>query len=320
MPIPDPLVSVITPVYNAQAFIGETIASVINQSYPHWEMVIIDDGSTDGTRDVIQTYLGDTRIKYIYQPNQERAVARNNGIRMATGKYIAFLDADDMWLTDKLKIQIEYLETHPEIALCFTHYLLMDETGVSSGLPATYFNPQVNQFCHLLETNFIPNSTVVVPRAIFEQVGWFDEALPAFGGEDWDMWLRITRFYPLYFINQPLMLYRMHKSNTTLMKLYGSTVAVLQKVFADSSLAPIIKKNKPRIYALTHCTFTGAYLRLNQRKAAFRHWFYALKMSPQVLFTTQKGLWTTLKLFLPYSLISNLPKLAWLFRAKMVIK
>lgn len=314
--MPDPLVSIITPAYNAQAFIGDTIASVINQSYPHWEMVIIDDGSTDSTRDVIQTFLGDTRIKYVYQNNQERAVARNNGIRLAAGKYIAFLDADDVWLPDKLKIQVEYLETHPEIGLCCSHYLLTDTMGIIVGMPATNFNPGNNQFYSLLEINFVPTSTVVVPRNVFDQVGLFDETLPTFGSEDWDMWLRITRFYAIHFINQPLMLYRMHENNTALKKLHRSAEAVLQKIFSDPTLSSEILKNKPKVYAFTHCTFTGAYLRLNQRGEAFYHWRYALKTSPQALFTTKKGLWTTCKLFLPSALISGLPKLAWLWRTK----
>jgi glycosyltransferase involved in cell wall biosynthesis len=292
------LVSVITPAYNAQAFIGETIASVINQSYPHWEMVIIDDGSTDGTGDVIQTYLGDTRIKYVYQKNQERAVARNNGIRLAAGKYIAFLDADDMWLPDKLKIQVEYLETHPEIGLCFTHYLLMDKSGSPLGMPATHFKQGRDQFCNLLEVNFIPNSTVIVPRAVFEQVGWFDETLPAFGSEDWDMWLRIVRFHPIHFIDQPLMLYRLHSSNTALNTSYISAQAVLKKIFSDPTLPAHIVKNKNKIYALIDYVYSEAYAKLRQRKMALAYWQSAWQKDPIVFFTTKRGIWATLKLLI----------------------
>jgi glycosyltransferase involved in cell wall biosynthesis len=310
-----PLVSVIIPAYNAQDFIGETIHSVINQTYPDWEMLVIDDGSTDETRKVVEKYLSDPRIRYLYQENQERAVARNHGIRCSSGQYIAFLDADDVWLSNKLEVQVDYLNHHPGVGLCFTNYHLIDTKGVLTGAPGISFSSN-NQFDYLLKGNFIANSTVMIPRDVLDKVGLFDEALPAFGSEDWDMWLRIARFYPIHLIDQPLALYRLHENNTSLERMRLSAEAVLQKVFGDPTLPGYIVENKKNVYALLYLNFSETYLRLNQRQSAFAYWQQAWQVHPKGLISNKRGWWTTLKLFLPYSVISNLPKLRLLLKTK----
>lgn len=314
-----PLVSVIIPAYHAQDFIGQTIESVIKQSYPNWEMLIVDDGSTDGTREVVEKYLADSRIKYLYQENQERAAARNLGIRHACGKYIAFLDADDLWLPAKLSLQVAYLNQHAEVGLCFTHHNLINSQGLPLGRQAINFVSGPDQFYRLLTGNFIPNSTVIVPRFVLDKVGLFDESLPAFGSEDWDMWLRIARFHPIHFMDQPLILYRVHKSNTSLERMRLSAEAVLQKVFADPTLPVSVVKNKAQVYGFIQLGFSETYLRSNQRKKAFQQWQRAVKAYPAVLITL-KGLWATLKLFLPYLLIANLPRLRLWLRSEKSTK
>lgn len=305
-----PLVSVITPVYNAQRFIGETIQSVLNQTYRHWEMLVIDDGSTDGTRVCIEPYLRDSRVTYIYQENQERAVARNNGICRASGKYIAFLDADDLWLPKKLQHQVESLEARPEVGLCFTNCNYVDNSGEFLYTPK--INPafQNAPFYYLLQNNFITNSTVMVPWNVFDKVGLFDETLPAFGAEDWDMWLRITQRYPIYLINQPLTLYREHNNNTLPHKMYLSQEAVLQRVFSKSTLPDVVVRDKAKIYSLFDLRQSEIYSHLFERKKAFEHWRQAIRIYPQGIFTTGRGLRATLKLLLPYSLVAKVSQLS----------
>ncbi|MCK6626364.1 MAG: glycosyltransferase [Anaerolineae bacterium] len=310
------LISIIVPVYNGQAFIGETIQSVQSQTYQHWEMLIVDDGSTDDTRQVIETYLGDRRIRYLYQTNRERAAARNYGLKVAQGKYIAFLDADDLWLPDKLKTQVAYLEAHPEIGLCFTRCWLIDNQTNCHGMPTINFIPGPDQFERLLFGNFITNSSVVMPQCVFDRVGFFDETLPVFGCEDWDMWLRIARFYPIHLIDHPLALYRLHESNTSLERMRLSAEAVLQKVFTGPTLPSYIVKNKKMVYTSLYLNFCETSLRLNQRQRAFEYWQRAWQVYPQGLFSLKRGWWATLKLSLPYSVISNLPKLRSLLKTK----
>jgi glycosyltransferase involved in cell wall biosynthesis len=311
------LVSVIVPAYNAQAFIGGTIQSVINQTYPDWEMLIVDDGSTDETAEVVKTYLSDSRIKYIYQANQERSAARNHGIRRAAGKYIAFLDADDLWLPDKLRRQVDCLDNHPEVGLCFTGRKFINSKGIPIHTRKITVPFDKDQFTELLKCNFIANSAVMAARTVFDQVGLFDESLPAFGSEDWDMWLRITRYYPFHFVDQPLLLYRVHEKNTSLDQIYQSSSAVLDKVFSDPTLPADIIRRKNRIYALSHFGFSETYLSLNQRKAAFRHWRSAVKEYPAGPLVIRRGLWASLKLCLPYLLIANLAKLNRLLHSKI---
>ena len=305
----NPLVSVITPVYNTQAFIGPTIESVMNQTYANWEMLVIDDGSTDATQERIEEYLSDSRIKYLYQKNQERAVARNHGLRRATGKYVAFLDADDLWLPDKLKVQVKYLEARPQTGLCFTRYRLIDSKGRLLGTPPGTPVSGEDQFYHLLRGRFVANSAVLVPRWIFEEVGLFDETLPVFGAEDWDMWLRIARRYLIHQIDQPLMLYRIHEGNTALDNMCLSSEAVLKKVFSDPSLPSHVVEAQDEVFSAFHLGYSQAYLKRSQRKAALRHWRLAFQARPQQVFATPRGVWATLKLCLPYLLVANLPRL-----------
>lgn len=307
------LISVVVPVYNGQEFIKTTIQSVIMQSYPHWEMLIIDDGSTDGTKEVVKGYLEDSRIKYFYQKNRERAAARNQGIHFSSGQYIAFLDADDAWLPDKLEVQVDYLKHHPEVRLCFTNYFLIDTGGILTGAPRISFTSN-NQFDYLLKGNFIANSTVMIPRDVLDKVGLFDETLPAFGSEDWDMWLRIVRFYSVHFIDKPLALYRIHENNTSLDRMCSSAEAVLKKTFSDPNLPANIFRSKEKIYAQIYLGFSETCLRSNQKKKAVEYWQRAYRTYPTLLFLTERGIWATLKLLLPYSIISNFPKLRLLLQ------
>ena len=118
------LVSIIMPAFNSSKTIFDSINSVQSQTYQNWEMIIIDDGSTDNTKDIITPFLSDYRIKYLRQLNSGPSIARNNGINKAKGKYLAFLDSDDLWKPNKLDIQIKYLD-NPVSAKCLIHNLII---------------------------------------------------------------------------------------------------------------------------------------------------------------------------------------------------
>lgn len=126
----EPLVSVITPAYNAERFIGETIESVLKQTYPHWEMIIVDDKSTDRTVEIVESYVKqDSRIKLIQlEKNSGSAVARNTAMDNAKGRYLAFLDSDDLWMEEKLEKQLKFMQEN-DIAFSFTKYVRMKENG-----------------------------------------------------------------------------------------------------------------------------------------------------------------------------------------------
>jgi glycosyltransferase involved in cell wall biosynthesis len=189
--------SVIIPTYNRLAFLKEAVASVQQQSYQNFELIVVDDGSTDGT-------LGNS-VKYIYQPNAGPAAARNRGLREARGDFITFLDSDDLWRKDKLQTQIDFMKSHPQAMVCYT-----DETWIRRGV-------RVNQgqrhkkfsgwiFEKRLPLCIVSPSSALMRRQFFEIVGRFDESLPAC--EDYDLWLRAALKFPVHFIAEELLIKR----------------------------------------------------------------------------------------------------------------
>ena len=122
------LISVIIPAYNHAKYLSEAIQSVLNQTYQNFEILIVDDGSTDNTRQVVQNYT-DQRIKYIYQENRGLAASRNAGLRVTQGEYVAFLDADDIFLPHKLEVQLDWFEAHPSCGMVFSGFYFMNDRG-----------------------------------------------------------------------------------------------------------------------------------------------------------------------------------------------
>ena len=195
-------VSVVIPVFNAATLVGTALRSVFAQTFRDFEVIVVDDGSEDHL-ELNQTLAGWAgRIQYIRQPNGGPASARNTGIAHSTGQLIAFLDADDEWLPEKLARQVEYLQQYPETGLL--------HTGVAGSATASTAVPGAprNAFCELFHTAFFVNTlTVMVPRRVFAVVGGFDERREIHI-EDWDLWLRIAAQYPMGYIGEPLAFHR----------------------------------------------------------------------------------------------------------------
>ncbi len=228
-----PIVSVVIPAYNAASTIRETMASILNQSFVDFELIVIDDGSTDDTAKVIQEFR-DGRIVYVHQRNQERSVARNNGISRAKGKYIAFIDADDLWLPSKLEQQLALLEAQQDLGLVYCDVFHFDDlTGKDRLLFSDIRRLYRGKIeLHLLLKNcFVQSPTAVVPKRLFDRAGLFDPNLVPV--EDWDMWLRIAALYPIDYVDEPLARYRVHKDVTSWSnptpRLYQSTCRLLDK-------------------------------------------------------------------------------------------
>lgn len=207
-----PLVSVIVPFYNAEGTICETVQSVLSQTFKDFELILIDDGSTDRSVELISR-IEDSRLRMVHQPNQERAVARNRGIQDAQGEWIAFLDADDLWLEQKLEKQLHWLEMSPEIGLVYSDLYYFDNlTGKDLWLYSKKFQKlhRGNVLPNLLRVNFIQSPTPLIRRTILDQSGWFDPKLPPI--EDWDLWIRISSVTEIDYVPEPLARYRYHPS------------------------------------------------------------------------------------------------------------
>lgn len=208
------LISVVIPTCNYGRFVPGAVESVLGQTYPHREVIVVDDGSTDDTRERLARFQG--RIQYILQENKGPSVARNTGIQAARGDYIAFLDSDDLWHPEKLAIQIRQFELSPELKLLATDHRVFDgsevgridwaEVNCADGIrtrPVTFDELVVG-------ARFGP-SGVLARRACFDEVGLFDDGLR--GTEDLDMWIRIAQRFPVAKLELPLWLYRVHGTN-----------------------------------------------------------------------------------------------------------
>jgi glycosyltransferase involved in cell wall biosynthesis len=206
-----PIVSVVIPVYNGERFISQTLDSVFAQTFQDFEVIVVDDGSTDGTEAVLRTYAD--RILYIKNDHGGPASSRNRGIAASQGSLIAFLDADDLWLPTKLEKQVAFATNHPEYGIITTDAATFDETGVTEASAAAHKHiPSGYVLKDLLFDNWIGTSCAMVRRECFAKIGTFDQ--DAFvRGEDWVMWMRIAAVYPVYFLDDVLVHYRVHSQS-----------------------------------------------------------------------------------------------------------
>ncbi|MCK5311333.1 MAG: glycosyltransferase [Desulfobacteraceae bacterium] len=190
-----PVVSVVIPTYNRKDIISRAIESVYNQIYKNYEIIIVDDGSTDGTVDYLKEHYNN-KIHYVFQKNRGASSARNKGISKAKGKYIAFLDSDDEWVDTKLETQVAFLKKNPEIALlCGKTYRSDNIKKVNTPLTEEITG---NLFTTLYSHSFVSTPTVIVKKEILDQVGAFD--LNYKSAEDFDLWLKITHEYKCAFL------------------------------------------------------------------------------------------------------------------------
>ncbi len=190
-----PIVSIIMPVYNADKYVQAAIDSVLHQTYTEWELIIIDDGSTDGSKKIIEKNAkNDSRIISLSQKNGKQASARNNGFRRAKGKWIAFLDADDIWLSEKLSIQlVEATETKADVL--YTDGEIVDENlKFMMNYPTTYGLYTGNEMYNLLyQSNVVPILSVLVSSVWVNKVGQQNENISVTGCEDWDYWIKLAK-------------------------------------------------------------------------------------------------------------------------------
>ncbi len=211
-----PFFSVIVPTYNQDQYLGAALDTLLAQTYTNWEAIIVNDGSTDNTKEVIDKYLLiDDRFKSFHKENGGVATALNVGITQAKGEWICWLSSDDLFEPEKLEIHRNAITQHPTINFFHSHWYLFFEknqqklaTGLWLKTPATEF--QVSSF---FLTNYIHGNSIAVHRSVFDEVGLFDESLRQ--GQDFDMWLRISAKFVSYFIDKRTCVTRVHPGQTT---------------------------------------------------------------------------------------------------------
>jgi glycosyltransferase involved in cell wall biosynthesis len=199
----NPAVSVIIPTYNRGWCLREAIDSVLGQEFTDFELIAVDDGSTDDSREILESYGRD--VIALYQENKGVSAARNRGIAESRAHLLAFLDSDDLWLPGKLGRQVEFFHANPDVLICQT-----EEAWVRNGVRV---NPKRRHqklsgliFEPSLALCLVSPSAVMVRKTLFDKVGLFDETLPAC--EDYDLWLRVSSRYPVFLMDEPLIVKR----------------------------------------------------------------------------------------------------------------
>jgi glycosyltransferase involved in cell wall biosynthesis len=324
-----PKVSVVITVYNSMPYLPETVESVLRQTFDDFEVLIIDDGSTDQTLEWV-SQLNHPNVNVITQENQGVSVARNTGIHNSKGTYVAFLDGDDLWEPTKLEKQVILLDQNPDIGLVHTWLAPINEQGQPTGRVMTC-KADGNVWERMIESNMVACSAAVVRRSCFEAVGVFDADLRF--AEDWDMWIRVADRYSFAVVKEPLVQYRLHANSKS--KKYATRLQdfhkIIEKAFQTVPFELLYLRNRSYGHinmciawkciqgiekdyekanyfcrqALLHCPglrYSKEYLRLRFAIAAMR-WFGVHNYSNllNLLYALQRGTSSITRAFTSYN-------------------
>lgn len=285
------MVSVVVTAYNVRAFIAETLRSVMSQPYANFEVIVVDDGSTDGTDRILESVSDDARISVIRQTNKGSSSARNAGARAAKGEFLAFIDGDDVATSHRLHSSIEALQQYPDSALSYGRIDLIDEAGktLSRRRSSRYRSGWVAG--ELRYRNFIPFSAITVKRKAFERVGGFDESIRS--SEDWEFLWRLAKQYEFRFVDECLILYRIRQASKT-MDLSAKAAAyraIQERLFEG---------NIPRIALASGSIGLGSIcLKRRELLRASTYFLRALVQHPGVALLYRSEIYDRLTQFLP---------------------
>jgi glycosyltransferase involved in cell wall biosynthesis len=214
MMLGDPLVSVVIPTFNNARLLPDAVDSVLAQTYVNYEIIVVDDGSTDDTSTAVTKYRD--KVRYHRQENCGSSNARQVGFDLSSGRYLAALDADDLWLPEKLEYQVAALESHEKAGLCYSDgYRWSDGTSLSnSPLLSSLYAKGITgwQFSYFFKINPAPTSSMMFPVSAIKRVGGYN---PRLKWGDFEICARICAFYPAVFVDRPLMVYRVHGNNSS---------------------------------------------------------------------------------------------------------
>lgn len=296
-----PIISVIIPAYNAEKTILETIYSVQKQTFSDFELIIINDGSTDNTLEILNT-IQDSRIKIFSYENGGLSVARNRGISRATGEFIAFLDADDLWTSDKLELQLASLQKHPEAGVAYSWTHFMDEQGESFHADEPLFF-EGNVYPQLLVHNFLASgSNPLITKQAIESVGEFNPSVS--GAADWDYWLRLAARWPFVVVPKPQIFYRQSSSSMSskVEFMEGCQIQVIEQAFlsAPMELQALKKHSLAYIYQYSVQLYLTRIPSMERAKQAAQKLIQAIWLYPKILFDkkTQKLAFKLLLMYL----------------------
>ena len=313
-----PKVSVVIPTYNRAHFLPETIQSVLVQTFQDFEIIVVDDGSIDNTKEVVDNFQ-DLRIKYIYQENQGGSAARNTGAKTSSGEYIVPLDSDDVLLNNAIEKGVQTLDRHPEAAFSYGHAHLMDESGrvfsmLKQKQKLSYVGESVDKIKEfLILGDYVPGCTIMIRRKCLFDVGLFDPTFP--GSQDYELVVRLTRKYPIAYMAEPLAKYRIHPGRLTtareLDEREKTDSCILEGIFNDAELSPLLSSQQPEAYFHLYLRMAERAYGESKMKTARKYLIKALKIHPRGFYETLGLPWILL-----FATWFPLPVLNWssLFR------
>jgi len=268
------MISVVMAAKNYAKFLPQAVESVFAQTHTDWELVIIDDGSTDATPEAVKPFLVDPRVRYIRSDYLGQSRAKNLGARLSRGEFIAYLDADDAWESTKLEKQLKLLE-RPEVGVVFSGRKLIDEAGNITGTPPAEF-PRGNVLDAIFARNFVCFSTVMLRREVFDYVGGFDPGIDL--AIDYDLWLRVAQHYEFDYVPEPLVLYRTGHGNLSkkLSDRVATAVSIMHRAVFRRGLAERLPRKVVGEGFASTCRTLGYVMRPSEPLTAAKWYWKAL--------------------------------------------
>lgn len=295
-----PLVSIIIPTYNRKQYIVDAIDSCLAQTYPNCEIIIVDDGSTDDTEVFLRNHYGG-QIRYIYQDNQGPGIARNTGIAAARGELIHFCDADDQLMPEKVEMSVDYLLTHPDVAVVHTYYQFVASDGKTPVETRPFPDFGDDLFCELLKLtgNHILISSTMIRKSALDDVGGFPDDPEHRSAEDWDLFLRLSFKYKFHGIPERLVRRRTHNDMMSDNDYYGALgrLKTIQRARNYQWQSCMLGTEFDRIEAARYHMYALALWKLGRRADAREAFLLAVKIYPP--FALQRRLYALYTYILP---------------------
>jgi glycosyltransferase involved in cell wall biosynthesis len=286
-----PKVSVVIPTYNREKFVSEAIQSVLRQTYIDFEIIVVDDGSTDNTKTAVGDFK-DPRIRYEYQEHRGVSAARNTGIRLSTADYVAFLDSDDLYLETTLEKSVNSLESHKQVGFSYGERYNIRENGEvmhsaskSPSRGSSKVIDSIEQTRELISAYPKVTSAPTVRRSCIEKIGGFNEDL--WFAEDYHFYIRLAKRYPSFFIGEPLMYRRCHRNQFSSTAEPGKEKAfplILKEVFNDPDISPQIMDLKGWAYCYFYSSWMAAGVCCYNKKLARQYLKESIRFYPGVIF------------------------------------
>ena len=308
-----PKVSVVVPTYNHGPFLPECLESILSQGYRDLEVIVVDDGSTDNTQEVLKPFL--SSIRYYPQEHGGISPAYNRCLELSTGEYVAFVDADDALIWGSLEVRLSLLEANPRVGLVYGQVLDINEQGRVLGLRkprfarGSYIREGQEELKDLLLASYLPTSAIMVRKQCFEEVGGFWPGVSS--AEDWHMWIRVATRYPIAYMARPLAKRPIHLGNIShrqgLEEFERNHYLILDSLFRNGGATQAYYRYRARAYGTVHYKTAQLAYQRGKMGLARRHLNTAFRIHPRAL-TESRGLhWLGLwaKTFLPHRFVAR---------------